>query len=220
MNASNHVYAVFGSGVQEDIVTAELPAEPGTEHNFLRGHIFATWSRDGENWSAPMNLTPNGVDSQWPSLANLVDDEMHIAYQADTYPGDLLTSAGAGGSTLHPNIESVIMAYVFPVSSLPEPGTGSVRDEMANVGGAVIGAYPNPTSGRTQVVYSLDGASKVEMRIVNTLGESVVTLVDGASLPAGRHAASFDASSLTSGSYFVMLTIDGNVTVSPMNVAR
>jgi hypothetical protein len=223
MDANRNVYVAFASGENTDFVATNNPTleDTVTVHNYLRSHIYAAWTRDGEFWSEPMNLTPAGVDAQYPSLANLVDEELHVAYQADTYPGDLLTSSGSGGSTLHPDIESVIMAYIFGASTLPEPSQGSVRDDNnADASGSVLGAYPNPTNGRTEVVYSLTGTQKVSMRVVNSLGQEVMSLVNGVSLPAGKHSVSFDASKLTSGTYFVVTSIGDALTATPLNIAR
>jgi hypothetical protein len=223
MDASNNVYAVFGSGVQSDTIMSNNPSldDTTTIHSYMRGHLFATWTRDGANWSEPLNLTPNGVDAQYPSLANNVDAEMHIAYQLDTYPGDYLTSSGSGGSTLHPNEPSYIMGYIVPTSSLPEPGTGAVESENTAVAaGAVLGAFPNPTSGRTDIVYSLKEKANVSMRIVNTLGADVASLVNGASMQVGMHTVSFDATTLAAGRYFVITSINGKVIATPLNVAR
>jgi hypothetical protein len=48
----------------------------------------------------------------------------------------------------------------------------------------------------------------VTLRVFNVLGQEIVRLVDG-HLPAGAHRATFDASTLPSGTYFYSLEAEG-----------
>lgn len=216
MDAERNIYMVMASGQASDVVTATPEGEE--EGNFMRSHIFATWTSDGQTWSDPTSLSPAGVDAQYPSLANLVDDEMQILYQADEYPGDFLTSS-TSGSGLHPEVESTMMGYILPTNSIKEPG--GVNDETGTSGaGRVLGAFPNPTVGRTEIIYDLGATSSVSLEIVDALGQRVMSIADGYTLAQGRHTVSFDASRLSGGAYFVVLTANGSVSTSRLNIAR
>ncbi|MGB5892904.1 MAG: T9SS type A sorting domain-containing protein, partial [Ignavibacteriaceae bacterium] len=69
---------------------------------------------------------------------------------------------------------------------------------------ALIGNYPNPFNPVTTISYSLPVKSQVELVVYNTLGESVVQLVNEEK-EAGSYSAKFDAKSLPSGIYFYRL---------------
>ncbi|MDP2301525.1 MAG: choice-of-anchor J domain-containing protein, partial [Ignavibacteria bacterium] len=69
--------------------------------------------------------------------------------------------------------------------------------------------YPNPFNPVTKIEFSLATESKVTMKIFNTLGEEVATLVNNV-MPAGMHNVNFDASKLNSGVYFYSIEATGS----------
>lgn len=60
--------------------------------------------------------------------------------------------------------------------------------------------YPNPFNPSTKISYSLKTEGRVSLKIYNTLGEEIITLVDEIK-PAGSYEAEFKASELPSGVY-------------------
>jgi hypothetical protein len=69
--------------------------------------------------------------------------------------------------------------------------------------------YPNPFNPVTKIEFSLATESKVTMKIFNTLGEEVATLVNNV-MPAGQHNVNFEASKLHSGVYFYSIEATGS----------
>jgi len=61
--------------------------------------------------------------------------------------------------------------------------------------------YPNPFNPSTTIRYGLPHASRVSLKVYNTLGQEVATLVNEMK-PVGVHTLQFDAGSLASGVYF------------------
>lgn len=68
--------------------------------------------------------------------------------------------------------------------------------------------YPNPFNPTTNIVYTVPVKSNVSLDVYNLIGQKLVTLFDGG-VEAGKHAAQFNASSLSSGMYFFTLTAVG-----------
>ena len=64
--------------------------------------------------------------------------------------------------------------------------------------------YPNPFNGYTAINYSIPKSSQVTLKIFNTLGQELETLV-GAEKPAGTYEANWNAANLPSGVYFYQL---------------
>ena len=58
--------------------------------------------------------------------------------------------------------------------------------------------YPNPFNPSTQIDFSIPQQSNVQLKVYNTLGQVVATLVNG-NLSAGSHSVNFDARNLASG---------------------
>lgn len=68
--------------------------------------------------------------------------------------------------------------------------------------------YPNPFNPTTSVQYSLPESGSVTLVVTDHLGRTIATLVNGF-VQAGTRSATFDASSLPSGSYFATISIMG-----------
>lgn len=67
--------------------------------------------------------------------------------------------------------------------------------------------YPNPFNPTTTIQFDLKTAGNVELKVYNSSGQEVATVVNKA-LPAGFHRVDFNASNLSSGIYFYKLTTD------------
>jgi len=64
--------------------------------------------------------------------------------------------------------------------------------------------YPNPFNPSTTIYFSLPQSSNVTLRVFNTLGQEVKTLLNQY-MVTGAHSVKFDASDLNSGIYFYKL---------------
>lgn len=68
--------------------------------------------------------------------------------------------------------------------------------------------YPNPFNPVTAIRFEIPKHSSIKLRIFNTLGQSIVTLVDS-KLDPGVYEFVWNASELSSGVYFYVLEADG-----------
>jgi hypothetical protein len=75
---------------------------------------------------------------------------------------------------------------------------------------ALFQNYPNPFNASTRVVYRVRTRGPVRLTVYDALGREVVALVDEEK-PAGTHEVSFDAGGLSSGVYFLRLSIPDHV---------
>lgn len=65
--------------------------------------------------------------------------------------------------------------------------------------------YPNPFNPKTNIKFDIAKATNVSLVVYNALGQAVKTIVNEFKAP-GSYVADFDASNLTSGTYFYTLT--------------
>lgn len=80
-------------------------------------------------------------------------------------------------------------------------------DDIINKSFLLEQNYPNPFNPRTVISYQLPVSSSVTLKVYNTLGKEITTLVSE-ELSAGSHKVEFDASALPSGIYFYQLVAD------------
>ena len=70
--------------------------------------------------------------------------------------------------------------------------------------------FPNPFNSSTVIQFSIPSHSIVDLRIIDLLGREIAVLVSQ-SLPAGHHSIRWDASSMSSGTYFYRLRSNGHI---------
>ena len=80
-------------------------------------------------------------------------------------------------------------------------------------------SYPNPFNPSTTIRFSLLEAAPVRLAVYDVLGRQVLMLLDG-TREAGTHEVSFDASHLSSGTYFYRLETPQGSFVRTMLLAK
>jgi hypothetical protein len=199
-DASGKIYVVWHG------VTAQM--NPDT---IPYAHIFASFSSDGgKHWTAKTDLTPvAGSENSSPSLAELVDANLHLVYSTNSWPGSFLQ--GTGG---HPDTFQVIKYLKFPVANLLTPV--DVREGVeVPMNYALEQNYPNPFNPSTSISFSIPTDQFVTLKVYNILGAEVATLVNGA-MATGNHSVTFDASKFSSGIYFYRLEVGGQMLTRKM----
>lgn len=84
---------------------------------------------------------------------------------------------------------------------------------------ALMQNYPNPFNPSTVIKYTIAKNSNVSLKIYDLLGNEVTTLVNETKTP-GTYQLEFDASNLSSGTYFYKLVTDYFVSVKKMAVIK
>jgi hypothetical protein len=79
--------------------------------------------------------------------------------------------------------------------------------------------YPNPFNAETNISFSLADAGNVTLNVYDLSGRLVTTLVDG-QMGAGEHVVSWDASSVSSGVYFLRLATADFSATKTMNLLK
>jgi hypothetical protein len=84
---------------------------------------------------------------------------------------------------------------------------------------ALIGVFPNPFNPTTVISYELRAASYTSLKVYDTTGRLVATLVNGMR-EAGTHQVTFDGSGLASGIYLYILQADGNTAAGKLMLVK
>ena len=91
-------------------------------------------------------------------------------------------------------------AWLATVSGINDNIPASIPSEFS-----LSQNYPNPFNPSTNMAFALPKNGRVTLKVFNTLGQQVATLVDADYL-AGTHQVNFDASSLSSGVYIYTIS--------------
>ena len=147
------------------------------------------YSTDGTNWNEVIEL--GDAQETWAQVELNADALAgQTAYFAFRYQGDYATEW---------YIDDVTLTAVVPGAA--EPGHSSLPDNLT-----LLEPYPNPFNSVAQIPFELPTAARIELGIYNLLGQHVATLAKSQEFSAGHHQLAWDASSVTSGLYFVKLT--------------
>ncbi|TNE71978.1 T9SS type A sorting domain-containing protein, partial [bacterium] len=80
--------------------------------------------------------------------------------------------------------------------------------------------FPNPFNPATTIGFSVPSTSLVSLRIYNSIGQLVETLIQNASYSTGEYTVSFNASKLSSGVYFYELQTGAFKAVKAMTLIK
>jgi len=193
------------------------------------GDIAVTVSEDnGRSWyyptmvtetSTPLAEAGDAMCEEYPTVADLVNDTLHIFYELDTEAGTKVGQDEAGASvtlcqffyhrvpTSEVHRDSIWEGPNFHTGDYVPPDTNAVADR----GGAIARGFgltsvsPNPFNSQAVSSYKLQVSSWVKMGLYDLNGKLVQTLAEGWQ-EAGSHQAVIDGTQLSSGLYLVKLT--------------
>ncbi len=100
-------------------------------------------------------------------------------------------------------------------SSLTATGIDTVASVQTPSKFALEQNYPNPFNPTTTIMFSVPEAAHVTLKVYNTLGQQVSTLVDSY-MSAGMHSAVWNGSSCASGVYFYRLMAGNKAMIKKM----
>jgi hypothetical protein len=177
----------------------------------LLRHVWAIKSTDGGmTWSLPLDLVPmaaQGGDGEFqeavfPSMATLVDNNIHVTYQRDIAPGHSL-----GDPTQAPNNTTTndIIYVTAPVTDLV---TGVNEATSPSQSFSISQNYPNPFKGTSRFELNLVKSADATLEIRNVYGQLVSSESLG-KLPAGVHAVTLDGRNLSAGMYYFTVNANG-----------
>lgn len=167
------------------------------DNSFYNYHKI--WARAYDNgvWGPFMHVTENVVhyfdESIWPLFAAGSDDNVHMIYNTDPFPGYSLRTPTAD----HDPVENYIYYSAIPKNDLL---TG-ISDNNPISSTSVSQNYPNPFDGKTTITVYLQKAANLSMQVSNMLGQQVIEINRG-NVSAGTYYFQVDGANLQDGMYF------------------
>jgi len=106
----------------------------------------------------------------------------------------------------------ILQAAPAEVTGIGDP---SLRGASFPAGYGISQNYPNPFNPSTRIQFEIPAASLVSLKVFDVTGKEVASLVDGIQ-QSGRHEVTFDASALSSGTYFYRMAAAGRIATGRM----
>jgi hypothetical protein len=218
----NGATAGWDNGI--DVTAPPLPPSGNYVRAIIDGHswnspfgslfvtdIRAPYSpeRMSDSWDFNVNASESGTVSMTFDLDALVQYCVPAGYQVTAIVGDQTFDVNAN--------HTITFAYttgqplvVHVVATFSTLSTTLNQDPTMPTEYSIVSSYPNPFNPSTTIRIALPETSTLKVIVYNTLGEQVMTLVDGR-VAAGYHNINFDARSLSSGMYFISAKVDGKM---------
>jgi hypothetical protein len=201
MDDNGQLYAVLSAPKAGDIFS---PPEGGSAGY---GHIYVMAQSASGSWSAPVNITPDGIDCSFPTASKGGSAGYAlIVYQAGTVPGSFVQGATweAGKDD-----EIYCVAYALP-TSVAEQRQGVVQLRVA----------PNPVTGASFLQVRSAEAGWATLELYTPLGQRLRTLYSGWLGAQESRSLRLDATELPAGVYYAKLSLNGSSVVEKVVVVR
>ena len=194
-----------------------FPEDDCSAGGFSNSELYMQYSADGgASWSEPEDLTNSHTpgcqagdcdSDHWSSLAERVDDYLHIVYINDKDAGGLPQTEG--GVTDNPVL---YLAYPNPLTGIADHGPVPTTFALSQ-------NYPNPFNARTNINFELLQKSEVELSVYDITGARVAVLANG-EMEAGSHSVNWDAGNVASGVYYYSLKANGEESSRKMTLVK
>lgn len=199
---------------------------------FTTDMFFSVRALDADAWGGAVNITNDAKVDKGTKIPAIVPsiEKVPVMYHQGvtndrlpaTHP---LKSAGwpdafverelgGAGATVNRFMPQTVRFGTFNALN-----PNSVEETTENLGFTLNNAKPNPATEVAEITFSLDVAGNVSLVLFDMLGNRVNTLYSG-QMDAGLHGLSVDPSTLSNGSYYFTLTVNGKSITKTMVVMK
>jgi hypothetical protein len=163
-------------------------------------------------WMNYGSLQPEYASNTGDGPVTITSQDPVVLAAGESFEVFYAMALGADESTMLTRIAAAIDKY--------EALFVSVKDIDLSVNKFNLGQnYPNPFNQSTTISYQVPDNGFVSLKIYNTVGKEVATLVNS-NQTQGSHTIEFNAEDLTSGMYYCTLRCNGQVQSNKMFLVR
>jgi hypothetical protein len=209
-NATDQVIR-FHRGAQENMGMKLLSGNLNSLYSF---EWYDGYSEDASYWGW---MKYGMLQPQYVSTT--VDGPVTITAQADEIiePGASIEvfyamALGADEATMLANIDAAVLKYQAWFTGVGENGLAGHSLRLGK-------NYPNPFQDNTTIAYQVPGDGFVSLKVFNSIGQEVATLVHG-EMAAGDYTEEFNAENLETGIYFCRLSYGQEIQTLKMSLVK
>jgi hypothetical protein len=162
-----------------------------------------------ESSSNPVGMDLTGGNYYMVAITHPGGPETHMAYGSNSRDDDYSSHYSTDdGITMYTAGYQIHTRMNFDPTMEERAGVKSLENNGLSMGEL----YPNPTTGKAAINYSIENSSAVAIKIVDITGKVVYSSNEGTKA-GGSHKVNVDASAFTNGVYYVTVsTNDSQVT--------
>jgi hypothetical protein len=206
------VLVIDGIRVSDGWSESPLPVELSSFNAAAtNGAVKLTWQTATEvnNYGFQVERKMDKVETIWEEIGFVAGSGNSNAPKDYSYTDNSLDNSGK---------------YSYRLKQIDNDGKTTYSNEIETdvtvvLEYALSQNYPNPFNPSTVINYTLSQPGFVTIKIYNTLGQEVSTLLNG-QMDAGKHTLTFDASKLSSGMYLYKITAGNFTQVKKMLLAK
>lgn len=178
--------------------------------------VYLVYSKDGGvTWADPQSIVEGyETEDMYAHLARDVDDNLHIAWQRDEFPGTTVINSTPA------TLSKIMYAAVDRNKILNDEFITARHVSIPEIDNklTVSEAYPNPTNGDSWINVSLEENANINLSVTNLVGQEVLTQ-DLGELSSGINRVDLGTGSLGQGVYIYNVSL-GNATVTGRVVVK
>lgn len=171
---------------------------------------------DGQYWDETSYTIPTGVTEVTATLYYQTSSKEYITFLRDENAGNP-NDWRAWGDSLYSSWSRRGKSRPVVMNTLTVPVTDSTTGfapvENLPVAMTLSQNYPNPFNPTTTIMFSLDRAAYIRLKVYDMLGHEVATIAQGRMQP-GEYRVGFNAEGLPGGVYFYQLTGGNSFTIT------
>ena len=185
---------------------------------------FAGSNLSESNFELPPTPPVELFDARFNQNTNLtVSNESVVRLQGVTYPVALSMNKSDADYKFYDAATNAYLGEITKGSDnnvVVSEGSGSIKVQKTEINSDFyITNYPNPVETMTTVKFAIPTDENVVVRVYNTLGAELGTLVNGYR-KAGVYTETLDATAFTAGSYIVKIVAGNNTAVQTVTVVK
>ncbi len=207
--------------VQDDVTKEVLNASSSRFKSTLPVELTSfTATRAGKNvlieWVTASETNNYGFEIEKSTGGNIFTTEAFVAGKGTTTQESRYsyTLTGLPTGEVFIRLKQIDFDGTASISKVASVAFDQVPDNIT-----IYNNYPNPFNPSTTIEYGLPTASNISLEAFNAMGEKVKVIESGYR-EAGQHKATFDATGLNSGVYFVRLVSPGGQAVKKVALLK
>ncbi len=218
VNYSNEITFPEPVAITELNRDTEMEEDVQLEGWYTADIFFSYRASNESDWSGSINVTNDDNHYKTTFIPNVIPslNQVPIIYHANADFNDVTSPFMKNPYTIR---EHIVYFWDFVNYGNADLLASSVNEVNINYTFELRDVVPNPASGIVEIPYVIEQANNVKIEVHSAMGQKVAELVNEYQ-NAGASTIMYDVTNLSSGSYYVTMTVGGQRLTKMLNVIK